>query len=172
MLDWLLDHLTTGWRWGRWRMAALAVTGVAWATPVLGYAPWPAYWQTGDSLPKGLYALQPGAPIERGAIVVLRDPPHFYLPWLMKRVEGMPGDLYCWDEAAGTHRLNGRPMPPPSPAALAMGLEPWRGCRRLAEGEIVGYGDSPDSYDSRYAPLGPVAMARLAGRYALVLARE
>lgn len=174
MLDWLIDRgihaVTTGWRWRPWRgLVPLAVVA-AYAAPVLGYAPWPAYWQTGESMPKGLYILQPGAPVERGAVVVLRDPPHFDLPWLMKRVEGVPGDLFCWDGGAGTHRLNGRAMPAPSALARRLGIPVWQGCRRLGPGEVAGYGQSADSYDSRY--LGPVSVARLAGVYRLALAGE
>ena len=59
--------------------------------------------------------------------------------------------------------LAGRIMPPPDPAAQQLGLEPWRGCHRLVVGEVVGYGQSPDSYDSRY--LGPIAESRLWGIY-------
>jgi type IV secretory pathway protease TraF len=174
LLDWLIERgiaiVTTGWRFRPWRGMVGVVVVAAYAAPALGYAPWPVYWNTGASMPKGLYLLQPGAAVERDAVVVLVDPPHFDLPWLMKRVEGVPGDLYCWDAALGTHLLNGRAMPPPDARAAAMGLLPWQGCRRLGPGEIVGYGRSRDSYDSRY--LGPVATARLAGVYQLVLASE
>ena len=94
-------------------------------------------------------------------MIVLRDPPHFAWSWLMKRVEGTAGDLFCWRPDLGTHVLAGRIMPPPDPAAQQLGLEPWRGCHRLVAGEVVGYGQSPDSYDSRY--LGPIAEGRLWG---------
>lgn len=174
MLGRLIDQgariATTGWRFRPlWGVVAVPATA-AYTALVLGFAPWPVYWNTGDSMPHGLYLLQPGAEVARGVDVVLRDPPHFDLPWLLKRVEGVTGDLYCWDAAAGTHLLNGRAMPPPDPRARAMGLLPWQGCRRLEPGEIVGYGQSADSYDSRY--LGPVATDHLAGVYHLALATQ
>ena len=83
----------------------------------------------------------------------------------MKEVRGVAGDRYCWREDLGTHELNGQPMPPPLADAMARGLEPWRGCQLLKSGELVGYGQSTDSYDSRY--LGPIRADQLYGTYFL-----
>lgn len=68
----------------------------------------------------------------------------------MKRVVGIAGDRFCWRPDMGTHFVGTSRMPPPSPEALALGLRPWLGCRLLEGGEVVGYGASADSYDSRY----------------------
>lgn len=140
-------------------LAAAAV----WASPSTGLVPPLAFHNTGDSMPKGFYVLEPGEGVKRGSIVVVRDPKGFKLWWLMKRVAGVAGDSFCWDETAGTHRLNGRPMPKPAPEAVAMGVPVWKGCRALRPGELVGYGESWTSYDSRY--FGPLTTASLFGVY-------
>jgi type IV secretory pathway protease TraF len=124
-------------------------------------------WQNGDSMPKGLYVYAHAPPVEKGEVVILRDPPRFKLPWLMKRVEGVAGDTYCWDAQAGSQRLNGRLMPGPHPKAAELGIDVWRGCRALLPGEIVGYGQSDTSFDSRY--FGPVLETRLTGAYRRLL---
>lgn len=140
---------------------ALAVT-VAWHGPGLGLFPPLLLENTGRSMPVGLYLYDHGAPARRGEIVVLPDPPLFRGPWLMKRVAGTAGDLFCWDPGRGTHRLAGRSMPPPSALARELGVPVWTGCRRLGAGEIVGYGEGA-SYDSRH--FGPVRESDLWGVY-------
>jgi type IV secretory pathway protease TraF len=141
--------------------AALAAA-VAWHAPALGLCPPLLLRNTGPSMPLGLYVYDHAPPARRGEVVVLRRPPAFRHPWLMKRVEGVAGDLYCWRPELGTHELAGRPMPPPSELARALGVPVWRGCRRLAPGEVVGYGRGP-SYDGRHT--GPVREADLWGIY-------
>src|SRR3954447_13959196 len=151
----------------RWRLArggAVLALGAVWYAPALGLAPPLVLRDTSDSVAPGLYVYAGAARApSRGAYVALKDPPHFDLPWLLKRVEGVAGDRYCWDPAAGTHRLGGRPMPPPDPGAAALGIPVWEGCATLGPGQVVGYGRSPDSYDSRY--FGPVDTGRLWGVY-------
>jgi type IV secretory pathway protease TraF len=155
-------------RWYRvpvWRRAgfvAAVLAGLILCGPSFGLGPRLEYWQETDSMPRGLYVWWHSAPpVARGEVVVLRDPPHFHLDWLMKRAVGIAGDRYCWDAAIGTHRLNGQTMPPP--VHDVPGLEPWRGCVTLAADQVVGYGISASSYDSRY--LGPVELSRLWGVY-------
>ena len=117
-------------------------------------------------MPEGLYLYAHrinSPPAARGDVAVVRNPPHFDLPWLMKRVAGLPGDRYCWNDQAGTHELDGRPMPPPDPDATGLGVPVWKGCETLAPDEVVLYGRTPDSYDSRY--LGPVRARDLWGVY-------
>lgn len=128
-----------------------------------GFWPAPLFHNASPSVPLGWYRWSHGPPAARGEFVVLRSPPHFRLPWLMKRVKGVAGDRYCWDEVAGTHLLAGVAMRPPDPAAAARGIPTWKGCVTLGPGEIVGYGDTPDSYDSRF--LGPIREADLYGIY-------
>jgi len=104
-------------------------------------------------------------PAARGDVVMWAHPPGYaYLGGrVLKRVTGVAGDAYCWDPELRTQRLNGTPMPPPLPAAVEAGLRPWTGCQRLAPGQVVGYGDSPGSWDSRF--FGIVAESDLAGVY-------
>lgn len=140
-----------------------------WGAPTLtrGALPPLALWNTSPSVPTGLYLyrhhLDAARPPERGDFVAVRYPAHFDLPWLLKRVEGVPGDRFCWDEAAGTHRLDGRLMPPPDPEATDLGIPVWKGCATLGPDEVVLYGETPDSYDSRY--FGVVTIGSLWGLY-------
>ena len=117
------------------------------------------------SLPLGLYAYAHGLPAARGEIVMWAHPPGYTLLGgrVLKRVVGVAGDTYCWDPELGTQRLNGTPMPAPLRGAVGAGLEPWKGCQRLGPGQVVGYGDSPGSWDSRF--FGVVAESDLAGVY-------
>jgi type IV secretory pathway protease TraF len=145
-------------------VAALAVWGLlegygrAGLPPLLLLNPSP-------SLPLGLYAYAGPVPAARGDVVMWAHPPGYaYLGGrVLKRVTGVAGDAYCWDPELRTQRLNGTPMPPPLPAAVEAGLRPWTGCQRLAPGQVVGYGDSPGSWDSRF--FGVVAESDLAGVY-------
>jgi type IV secretory pathway protease TraF len=145
-------------------VAALAVWGLlegygrAGLPPLLLLNPSP-------SLPLGLYAYAHAVPAARGDVVMWAHPPGYaYLGGrVLKRVTGVAGDAYCWDPELPTQRLNGTPMPPPLPAAVEAGLRPWTGCQRLAPGQVVGYGDSPGSWDSRF--FGVVAESDLAGVY-------
>jgi type IV secretory pathway protease TraF len=146
----------------RMALACFALAGLAaahFAGPAYGVPPLLLH-NTSSSLPRGLYRLAHKPPVQRGEIVVLPHPPRHRAPWLMKQVVGTAGALYCWSEATGTHLLDGRPMPPPSAAARALGVPVWRGCRRLGHGELVGYGEGP-SYDSRH--LGPLRESQLWG---------
>jgi type IV secretory pathway protease TraF len=124
-------------------------------------------WEKGVSMPRGLYVYDHPPPASIGEVIVLRDAPNWGRPYLMKRVVGTGGDCYCWKPEVRKHRLGGAWMPGPSPQAVALGIEAWPGCRRLRADEVVGYGNHPDSYDSRY--FGPVTQNRIAGIYRLVL---
>lgn len=124
-----------------------------------------ALWETGTSMPRGLYIYSHGMPAEVGETIVLNDPPNWSRSYLMKRVEGVPGQFYCWDESRQAHRLNDRWMPAVTSTARMMGIPTWRDCRLLGPDEYVGYGQG-DSYDSRY--IGPVRAAEIAGVYRLV----
>lgn len=122
------------------------------------------------SLPRGVYRLT-NAPPARGSIVVLVPSAEGrrYLadlgagskPRLIKRVVAAEGDFAC--------RIDERLFwPGGSAVALSQdrdrrALPQWRGCRRLAEREMLVLGDTPLSFDSRY--LGPVRMDDLVGAY-------
>ena len=90
---------------------------------------------TGSSMPRGFYVWSHAAPAAKGEVIVVREPEHFRWSWLMKRVVGTAGDRFCWRPEIGTHFVGVRRMPPPSPDALELGLQPWQGCRVLAPGE-------------------------------------
>src|SRR4051794_24428577 len=131
------------------RGAAVFALGGLWMAPTFGLLPPLVLDNTSRSMPEGLYLYEHrvgSPPAARGDVVVVRDPPHFDLPWLMKRVEGVAGDRYCWDESLGTHRLNGRPMPPPDPDSAGLGIPVWKGCVTLGPGQVVAYGRTADSY--------------------------
>lgn len=163
-----LRTLATGrsWRARLARGGSVLTLGALWFAPSFGLLPPLVLDNTSDSMPEGfyLYAHRIGSPpVARGDVVVVRDPPHFDLPWLMKRAAGLAGDRYCWDYHAGTHELNGRSMPPPDPESVRLGIPVWKGCETLAADEVVLYGRTPDSYDSRY--LGPFHARDLWGVY-------
>lgn len=147
------------------RVGCLAFVGtmLAYVAPTSGLVPPLLMRNTADSMPKGIYVYSHGGPVARGEVIIVRRPPHFSEGWLVKRAVGIGGDHYCWDPALGTQRLNGRAMPAPLPEAIGMGIPVWRGCRTLSADEVVGYGETPDSYDSRY--LGPVKLETLWGVY-------
>jgi type IV secretory pathway protease TraF len=124
-------------------------------------------WEKGVSMPRGLYVYDHPPPASIGEVIVLREAPNWGRPYLMKRVVGAGGDRYCWKPEVRKHRLGRAWMPGPSPQAVALGIKVWAGCRQLRADEVVGYGNHPDSYDSRY--FGPVTQNRIAGIYRLVL---
>lgn len=155
-----------GVRISRWRgigLAAFAVATVAFVSPATGLVSPLAYHNSGSSLPQGWYWYSHSNPPARGEVVMLRNVQHFRGGILLKRAVGIPGDSFCWNPKSGTHLLNGKPMAHPLPEATAIGISVWKGCRLIAADEIVGYGDTPESYDSRY--LGPVKQDALWGVY-------
>ena len=144
--------------------SAVVVAGIgAFLAPALGIGVPLVIRNTGSSMPRGFYVWSHAAPAATGEVIVVRKPAHFRTSWLMKRVVGIAGERFCWRPEFGTHLVGATRMPPPSPDALKLGLQPWQGCRALAPGEIAVYGRSPDSYDSRY--LGPINETQLWGIY-------
>ena len=148
--------------------AALGGAAVAYlASPALNL-PMLAYWNTSPSVPLGAWLWSSKWPPERGDVVAMRDPPMWPHDVLLKRVEGVAGDRFCWSEQEGRHYINDRPMPVLSPLAYDLeALVPefsiWRGCRVLEPGEIAGFGEGSLSHGSAY--LGPVWIDDLHGVY-------
>jgi conjugative transfer signal peptidase TraF len=127
-------------------------------------------WNATESLPRGLYRLDPGRTITRGSVATFVVPSRLrplvvergYLPpstTLLKRVVAVPRDRVCTDR----HRYvvndqlispiaptdtAGRPLPPPYPF-----------CGRVPEGFAFVVGNGTSSLDSRY--FGPLPIASL-----------
>ena len=106
----------------------LAAIG-AFMAPALGLGVPLLIHNSGSSMPRGFYVWSHAPPAAEGEVIVVRAPEHFRWSWLMKRVVGTPGDRFCWWPEIGTHVVDARRMPPPSPEARELGLRPWQGCR-------------------------------------------
>lgn len=139
------------------------------ATPAIGVRPATLYiWNASDSVPVGLYQLQPVAELSVTDLVAVEAPePHAafladggYLPRgvpMLKRVLALPGQTVCRnadtitvDEVAmGEARdrdSRGRSLPV------------WRGCRVVAEDELFLMNwQSENSFDGRYFGVIPRA---------------
>ncbi|PZU47957.1 MAG: S26 family signal peptidase [Sphingomonas sp.] len=159
----------------RWLVAiaaGLALTGFAAALEFVVRPVPRLIWNPSASAPVGLWRITPGEPVRVGDMVLAETPERVrrlaaergYLPLnvpLLKRVAASTGDLVC---AAGpdmtvngrtlalrlSHDRGGRPLPW------------WRGCRALAEGEVLLLMDAPESFDGRY--FGPVPASSIIGR--------
>ena len=122
----------------------------------------PTYiWNASESVPIGLYRLQPIGKLVVTDLVAVRPPEPLatllnaggYLPRgvpMLKRVAALPGQIVCRDRltvtvdgiAMGAARENdgrGRRLPV------------WQGCRAIADGEVFLMNwQSEDSFDGRY----------------------
>jgi conjugative transfer signal peptidase TraF len=148
--------------------AALAVA----ATAAVSMPTW-LVWNATASAPVGLYRLDHPPALKRGDLVavmpdmaladfmVTRGYIVHGVP-LLKHVAALPGQQVCrvgytimvdgiaLGDALVRDRL-GRPLPA------------WRGCRRIAAGEVfLMNGNVPDSLDGRY--FGPLAVSAIIGR--------
>lgn len=153
----------------RWLvLATIPLAGLSLYIPRWFGVPPLVLYEVGTSMPTGIYVYDHPLPAERGEVIVLEKAPHWNGPYLMKRVAGRGGDVYCWDEARQAPRLNGDLFPGPSARSRSLGVAVWKGCRPLEAGEYVGFGDGVDSYDSRY--FGPAPAAVIHGVYRLAWA--
>jgi conjugative transfer signal peptidase TraF len=122
------------------------------------------------SAPVGIYWLTSDAP-KYGNLAVVQLPlplrafadARRYLPrsfLLLKPVAAAAGDLVC---RVGQHVWINRRRSALARTADGLGqpLRPWRGCRRLAAGELFLLGPAPGSYDSRY--FGPLEARHVIG---------
>jgi conjugative transfer signal peptidase TraF len=152
-------------------LAALGATALLLST--IGGAPPRYIWNTSNSVPIGLYRLQPAATLTITELVAVQPPEPLatfldlngYLPIgvpMLKRVLALPGQAVCRgaltivvdDIKMGEARERdgrGRPLPV------------WQGCRVIGEGELfVMNWQSADSLDSRY--FGPIPTSSVIGR--------
>jgi type IV secretory pathway protease TraF len=150
-------------------VAGGAVATVAGAGLLSGRAP-PLLINESASVPRGVY-LRTDLPIAAGRLVTLTPPPpaRAYLATLgagpearlLKRVAATEGDVAC----SGGGRLTWRRGQAVALTTDRRGtrLPVWRGCRRLACGEVLVIGDTATSFDSRY--FGPVRSSEIRGVY-------
>ena len=118
-------------------------------------------------MPLGWWVWTPKWPPERGDYVAMRDPPFWPHHILLKRVEGVAGDTFCWRD--GRHWINDRPMPEARPAGVRHGgAKPRPRLHHLARlqvleaGEIAGFGDGGLRYGVAF--FGPVDDGSFMGR--------
>lgn len=156
------------------RRAVLVSAGIAGLGLTIVLPPLPRLvWNASASAPIGLYAVSPGARIERGDMVVAWPPAgarqlaaqRRYLPRnvpLVKRAAGIEGDTICAADRLVT--VNGRPAAMRRLAdAAGRPLPAWEGCIRLGPGMIfLLMNRTPDSFDGRY--FGPTLAQDVIGR--------
>jgi conjugative transfer signal peptidase TraF len=144
------------------RHAALVGVGIACLSATVALPPVPRLvWNASASAPIGLYAVSPGAALQRGDMVIAWPPAQarqlaarrHYLPSnvpLVKRVVGMAGDRICAVDRVVT--LNGRPVAIRRAAdAEGRDLPTWQGCIRLGPGmQFLLMTETPHSFDGRY----------------------
>jgi conjugative transfer signal peptidase TraF len=142
----------------------------------------PSYiWNASESVPIGLYRLQPVERLSVTDLVAIRPPEPLgtfldfngYLPTgvpMLKRILALPGQTVCRtgltvtvDEIEVGHArerdARGRPLPV------------WRGCRVLSVSEIfVMNWQSADSFDGRY--FGPISASAVIGQVIPVWTEE
>lgn len=134
----------------------------------------PSYiWNTSESVPIGLYRLQPIERLGVTELVVIRPPMPLgtfldlngYLPLgvpMLKRILALPGQIVCRNglkitvddiEMGQARPRDGRGRPLPA----------WQGCRVIADGAIfVMNWQSADSLDGRY--FGSIPASAVIGR--------
>ena len=153
-------------------LAAFAVAALLLST--IRTPPRPRFvWNASESVPLGLYRVQPADTLAVTDLVVAAPPEPLatflaqrtYLPLgvpLIKRVLALPGQSVCREDllisvdgiAMGTELAldrRGRTLPN------------WRGCRAIAQGEVFLMNwDEPASLDGRY--FGPISSSSIIGR--------
>ena len=149
----------------------IATTGLLLAT--LGGAPPHFIWNASNSVPIGLYRVQPATQIAVTDLVAVQPPEllaafldlNGYLPTgvpMLKRVLALAGQTVCrigltvtvdGVDVGQAHERDRRGRPLPA----------WHGCRAIADGDIfVMNWQSADSLDGRY--FGPIPASSVIGR--------
>jgi conjugative transfer signal peptidase TraF len=149
-------------------------TGCAFLAATIIAPPHPRLlWNASASAPVGLYRIEPGSPVRRGDMVIVRTPAAVrnlaarrgYIPAnvpLVKRVAGVRGDLVC---ALGpTILVNGHAVAARRSAdTLGRPLPWWNGCRSLhGDALFLLMAHTPDSFDGRY--FGPTPATDVIGK--------
>ena len=165
------------------RRATVFTTSVATVLllSTIGRAPPRYIWNASNSVPIGLYRLQPMTNLVVTELVAIQPPEllaafldrNGYLPIgvpMLKRVLALPGQKVCRSrltiavdgvEVGQAQERDGRGRPLPA----------WNGCRVIADGDIfVMNWQSTDSLDSRY--FGPLPASAVIGRAVPVWTNE
>nr|WP_286207876.1 S26 family signal peptidase [Hephaestia sp. MAHUQ-44] len=129
-------------------------------------------WNASASAPRGLYAVQAGAALHRGDMVIARMPERVrslaaerrYLPSdvpLVKRVAALSGDRVCavGDRISVDRRVIARRL---ARDAAGRTMPWWRGCGTLRGGAILLLNPAPASFDGRY--FGPTQVSDVIGK--------
>jgi conjugative transfer signal peptidase TraF len=140
--------------------------------PMLSPSPVHFLYNASDSVPRGLYVLEPASGLRAGDLVVVRPEREAaalaahrqYLPIgvpLIKPVVAVAPQHVCVD-AAGV-RVDGEWVA----AVLAADthgrpLTAWSGCRQLENAEVFVLSTHPASFDSRY--FGPISATQVLGK--------
>jgi conjugative transfer signal peptidase TraF len=158
---------------------AIVATGLLLST-VGGTTPY-YIWNASNSVPIGLYRVQPATRLTLTELVAVRPPDllaafldlNGYLPIgvsMLKRVLALPGQTVCRDglkiavdgvDVGEARDRDGRNRP----------LPVWHGCRVIADGDVfVMNWQSADSLDGRY--FGPLSASAVIGRAVPVWTEE
>ena len=157
----------------------IAATGLLLST--IGGATPHFIWNASNSVPIGLYRVQPATRLAATELVAVRPPEllaafldlNGYLPIgipMLKRVLALPGQIVCRNgltiaidgiDVGRAHERDGRGRPLPA----------WHGCLTIAEGDVfVMNWQSEDSLDGRY--FGPLPASAVIGRVVPVWTHE
>jgi conjugative transfer signal peptidase TraF len=152
--------------WGAAGVALLLV-------PAVVELPTRLVWNVSASVPTGLYAVRPEAPLRPGVLAAVM-PPEPLATWmveggylgrgvpLIKRVEALPGQRVCRNGMDVT--VNGRLRALARPAdRFGRPLPRWSGCVVVGEDQLfLLNADHPSSLDGRY--FGPLPRSTVLGR--------
>ena len=144
----------------RGALAAAAAVALL-AVPATVDLPTRLVWNVSASVPTGLYAVRPTAPLRPGVLAAVM-PPEPLATWLVeggylgrgvpliKRVEALPGQRVCRDGAWVT--VDGRVRAIARPAdRFGRPLPRWTGCVVVGEDQLfLLNADHPGSLDGRY----------------------
>src|ERR1700761_3299943 len=164
---------------GATAITAIAATGLLLST--FGGTTTHYIWNASNSVPIGLYRVQPAMQLAVTELVAVQPPDllaafldfNGYLPLgvpMLKRVLALPGQTVCRNgltiaidgiDVGQAREQDGRGRPLPT----------WHGCRVIADGDVfVMNWQSSDSLDSRY--FGPIPASAVIGRAVPVWTKE
>jgi conjugative transfer signal peptidase TraF len=119
-------------------------------------------WNASNSVPVGLYRLQPATTLTVAELVAVQ-PPDLLAAFLdLKRVLALPGQTICRNGL--TIAVDGIDLGQAQERdTRGRRLPAWHGCRVIADGDVfVMNWQSTDSLDSRY--FGPLPVSAVIGR--------